>query len=70
MTVHWINTKHDFKKYVNLRKVHTTKITYKILNKNESKEKEDTRMSENFRVIVVGQQKMNPRALRVLINRT
>jgi len=27
MTVHWINTKHDFKKYVNLRKVHTTKIT-------------------------------------------
>jgi len=22
MTVHWINTKHNFKKYANLRKVH------------------------------------------------
>ena len=37
---------------------------------DESKEKEDTRMSDNFRVIVVGQQTMNPRALRVPINRT
>ena len=36
----------------------------------ESKEKEDARMSENFRVIVVGQQTMNPRALRIPINRT
>ena len=37
---------------------------------DESKEKEDTRMSKNVRVIVVGQQTMNPRALRVPINRT
>ena len=36
---------------------------------DESREKEDTSMSENFRVIVVGQQTMNPRALRVRINR-
>jgi len=36
----------------------------------ELKEKEDARMSENFRVIVVGQQTMNPQALRIPINRT
>ena len=36
----------------------------------ESKEKEDARMLENFRVIVVGQQTMNTRALRIPINRT
>jgi len=36
---------------------------------DELKEKEDTRMSENFRVIVVGQQTLNLRALRLPINR-
>jgi len=37
---------------------------------DESNEKDDTGMSENFQVIVVGQQTMNSRALRVPINRT
>jgi len=36
---------------------------------DESKEKEDTRMSENFRVIVVGQQMLNPKASSVPVNR-
>jgi len=36
----------------------------------ESKEKEDERMLKNFRVIVLGQKTMNPRALSIPINRT